>query len=326
VCSSDLTDDARAEKIARATSTANRTRTSNLRFRVGDVAALPFADNSVDLVVSTLSLHHWDDPAAGLNEIVRVLGPGGQAWIYDFRTALTATQPITSGLDADVALESPLIGTTRLNPIARRLGTQQRHGAVDVLNVGGMDLHGKQQAQRVGDDVALATLHLLGHIKPAWAATFRGLHTLAVDHAGRRHSLAPVRLARALHQHEIDPTPNARIAPTIEIVLNRRTRRKILGQHPPLAPTPKNVQDRTHHDPQINLARSSNLAGRRQQWSKKIPFPVPQVACIAKVIASILFAGDFSPNHVVPPRSFATTRESQLAEITQLYFSAKLSG
>jgi ubiquinone/menaquinone biosynthesis C-methylase UbiE len=107
------------EMIARATSTANRTRTSNLRFRVGDVAALPFADNSVDLVVSTLSLHHWDDPAAGLNEIVRVLGPGGQAWIYDFRTALTATQPITSGLDADVALESPLIGTTRLNPIAR---------------------------------------------------------------------------------------------------------------------------------------------------------------------------------------------------------------
>jgi ubiquinone/menaquinone biosynthesis C-methylase UbiE len=107
------------EMIARATSTANRTRTSNLRFRVGDVAALPFADNSVDLVVSTLSLHHWDDPAAGLNEIVRVLGPAGQAWIYDFRTVLMATQQTTSGLDADVALESPLIGTTRLNPIGR---------------------------------------------------------------------------------------------------------------------------------------------------------------------------------------------------------------
>lgn len=107
------------EMIARATSTANRTGTTNLRFRVGDVAALPFADNSVDLVVSTLSLHHWDDPAAGLDEIVRVLGPRGQAWIYDFRTALTATQQTTSGLNADVALESPLIGTTRLNPIAR---------------------------------------------------------------------------------------------------------------------------------------------------------------------------------------------------------------
>jgi ubiquinone/menaquinone biosynthesis C-methylase UbiE len=107
------------EMIARATSTANTTSTRNLRFQVADVAALPFADDSVDLVVSTLSLHHWDDPAAGLNEIVRVLSADGQAWIYDFRPALTATRPITSGLDADTALESPLNGTARLNPISR---------------------------------------------------------------------------------------------------------------------------------------------------------------------------------------------------------------
>ena len=107
------------EMIARATSTAKTTSARNLRFQVGDVAALPFADGSVDLVVSTLSLHHWDDPGAGLNEIVRVLGPGGEAWIYDFRPALTATQRLGTGLDANVALESPLIGTTRLNPIAR---------------------------------------------------------------------------------------------------------------------------------------------------------------------------------------------------------------
>ncbi len=113
------------EMIARATSTAVTT-SASVRFQVGDVAALPFADNSIDLVVSTLSLHHWDDPAAGLNEIIRLLGPGGQAWIYDFRTALAATQPVTSGLDADVALESPLIGTTRLNPIARLVLRKRR--------------------------------------------------------------------------------------------------------------------------------------------------------------------------------------------------------
>ena len=107
------------EMIARATSTAKTTSTRNLRFEVADVAALPFADDSVDLVVSTLSLHHWDDPSAGLNEIVRVLAPGAQAWIYDFRTALAAPQRLSSGLNADVALESPLIGTSRLNPISR---------------------------------------------------------------------------------------------------------------------------------------------------------------------------------------------------------------
>jgi ubiquinone/menaquinone biosynthesis C-methylase UbiE len=54
-------------------------------FLVGDVAALAFPDRSFDLVVSTLSMHHWADPAAGLAEIGRVLRPGGRALIWDFR-------------------------------------------------------------------------------------------------------------------------------------------------------------------------------------------------------------------------------------------------
>ena len=53
------------------------------RFTVADVAALPFSDGQFDLVVSTLSLHHWPDPARGLVEIRRVLGPGRMARIYD---------------------------------------------------------------------------------------------------------------------------------------------------------------------------------------------------------------------------------------------------
>jgi SAM-dependent methyltransferase len=40
---------------------------------------------SFDLVVSTLSMHHWADPTAGLTEIGRVLRPGGRALVWDFR-------------------------------------------------------------------------------------------------------------------------------------------------------------------------------------------------------------------------------------------------
>jgi SAM-dependent methyltransferase len=52
---------------------------------VGDVASLAFPDGSFDLVVSTLSMHHWADPAAGLAEIGRVLRPGARALVWDFR-------------------------------------------------------------------------------------------------------------------------------------------------------------------------------------------------------------------------------------------------
>ena len=74
--------------IARAQANADRAANRGGRqpsFLVGDVAALAFPDRSFDLVVSTLSMHHWTDPAAGLAEIGRVLRPGARALIWDFR-------------------------------------------------------------------------------------------------------------------------------------------------------------------------------------------------------------------------------------------------
>jgi SAM-dependent methyltransferase len=74
--------------IARAAANTDRAANRGGRrpsFLVGDVAALAFPDRSIDLVVSTLSMHHWADPAAALAEIGRVLRPGGRALIWDFR-------------------------------------------------------------------------------------------------------------------------------------------------------------------------------------------------------------------------------------------------
>src|SRR4051794_2853648 len=62
-------------------------------------------------------------------------------------------------------------------------GSQQRYRPVIVLNIGGLHEDGEQRALGVGNDVALAALDLLGHVKPAWAAAFCGLGTLAVDDA-----------------------------------------------------------------------------------------------------------------------------------------------
>jgi SAM-dependent methyltransferase len=72
---------AMVERAARRAARAGLS--ERVRFEVGDVAALPHSDEEFDAVVSTLSLHHWSDPASGLAEIHRVLKPGGEARIYD---------------------------------------------------------------------------------------------------------------------------------------------------------------------------------------------------------------------------------------------------
>jgi SAM-dependent methyltransferase len=56
-----------------------------VRFELADAAALPLADGTSDIAVSTLSLHHWADPSTVFAEIGRVLRPGGLALIYDLR-------------------------------------------------------------------------------------------------------------------------------------------------------------------------------------------------------------------------------------------------
>src|SRR2546430_9951320 len=52
-------------------------RSKGIDARVGDVAALPFADGEFDLVVAAWMLYHVPDLERALAEIARVLRPGG---------------------------------------------------------------------------------------------------------------------------------------------------------------------------------------------------------------------------------------------------------
>ncbi len=49
-----------------------------VRLERGDVAALPFADASFARVLSSNTVYFWPDPVAALQEIHRVLEPGGR--------------------------------------------------------------------------------------------------------------------------------------------------------------------------------------------------------------------------------------------------------
>jgi ubiquinone/menaquinone biosynthesis C-methylase UbiE len=59
--------------------------TDRVEFTVADLAELPLPDNSVDMIVSTASLHHWTDVGAVIASLNRVLRPDGRMWIYDMR-------------------------------------------------------------------------------------------------------------------------------------------------------------------------------------------------------------------------------------------------
>jgi ubiquinone/menaquinone biosynthesis C-methylase UbiE len=52
-------------------------------FVQGAAEALPFDDANFDLVVSSMSFHHWADQQEGLREVSRVLVPGGLLALAD---------------------------------------------------------------------------------------------------------------------------------------------------------------------------------------------------------------------------------------------------
>jgi ubiquinone/menaquinone biosynthesis C-methylase UbiE len=102
----DLSEDmiAYARQAAVAAGLAGR-----VTFTVGDVADLPYPDGTFDLVVSSMSQHHWADVRGGVREVRRVLRPGGRAWIYDARIALhRATSAARREAGASAASTAPV--------------------------------------------------------------------------------------------------------------------------------------------------------------------------------------------------------------------------
>jgi ubiquinone/menaquinone biosynthesis C-methylase UbiE len=75
-----------AEQIARARTKAAR-RHLPIEFQLGVIEQLPFPDQTFDVVLSTLMMHHLPAPVKrqGLAEIARVLKPGGRLVVADFK-------------------------------------------------------------------------------------------------------------------------------------------------------------------------------------------------------------------------------------------------
>ncbi|MBF9131729.1 class I SAM-dependent methyltransferase [Plantactinospora sp. S1510] len=81
-------------------------------FRHGDVAAQPFPDGSFDVIVCQAAFKNFREPVKALNEMRRVLRPGGVALIQDMnRDASTA----------DIGVEVSRMGLSRRDALLTRL-------------------------------------------------------------------------------------------------------------------------------------------------------------------------------------------------------------
>src|SRR5260370_27881844 len=84
---------------------------------------------------------------------------------------------------------------------------QQRHGAMIVLNVGGLNKHREQRAFGIGEDVTLTAFDLLGNLKPTPTAAFPAFRALARADSSPCAPFRPGRPAGPPRAAACDATP-----------------------------------------------------------------------------------------------------------------------
>lgn len=106
--------------LARARANARREGFENVEMRLGEIEALPVADNSVDVIMSNCVINLSPDKPRVFQECVRVLKPGGRLAISD----IVATAPLPDALRDDPDLLSGCVaGAATVEEIERWLAT-----------------------------------------------------------------------------------------------------------------------------------------------------------------------------------------------------------
>lgn len=87
--------DATEQMLEKARSRCTLAKLTNITFQLGNAEHLPFVDAQFDGVVTRLAVHHFADPQLALDEMFRVLRPGGVAVIVD---VVSSEDPAESSL------------------------------------------------------------------------------------------------------------------------------------------------------------------------------------------------------------------------------------
>ena len=106
------------EMLSKARENAQKNGFTNVEFRLGELEALPVADNSVDVIISNCVINLSPEKQRVFNEAFRVLKAGGRLAVAD----MVATAPLPDDIKADWAAYTGCIaGASQITELERML-------------------------------------------------------------------------------------------------------------------------------------------------------------------------------------------------------------
>ncbi len=140
-----------SESFIRIASTKAREAGANITLRKGEAAAMPFPDASFDAIVCRAAFKNFTRPGAALDDIYRVLRPGGFAVIVDLDPQ-ASPQAIRKLVDA-MPLDAVNKAITRLT--FRHMLLKRAHSAETLASLAGASRFGSGEIRRDGVSLEL---------------------------------------------------------------------------------------------------------------------------------------------------------------------------